>query len=91
MITDDGTKGIVLLGEIGGDAEIQASALLKDYREAEIKAGRKPKPVVGMVTGRTAPKGRTMGHVGSSRARISSQWAQSSATTRTRTGVGIKM
>ncbi|KIW50146.1 hypothetical protein PV05_11762 [Exophiala xenobiotica] len=64
MIEDPATKGIVLLGEIGGDAEIRAAALLKQYREGEIKAGRKPKPVVGMVTGRTAPKGRTMGHAG---------------------------
>lgn len=64
MISDPDTKGIVLLGEIGGDAEIQASDLLKRYRDAELKAGRIPKPVVGMVTGRTAPKGRTMGHAG---------------------------
>ncbi|KAK5209496.1 hypothetical protein LTR41_005032 [Exophiala xenobiotica] len=64
MIADPATKGIVLLGEIGGDAEIRAAALLKQYREGEINAGRTPKPVVGMVTGRTAPKGRTMGHAG---------------------------
>ncbi|KAK5457163.1 hypothetical protein LTS15_004944 [Exophiala xenobiotica] len=64
MIEDPATKGIVLLGEIGGDAEIRAAALLKQYREGEIRAGRTPKPVVGMVTGRTAPKGRTMGHAG---------------------------
>jgi succinyl-CoA synthetase alpha subunit len=64
MIHDPATKGLVLLGEIGGDAEIQAAALLKDYRQREVKAGRTPKPVVGMVTGRTAPPGRTMGHAG---------------------------
>lgn len=64
MIADDATKGMVLLGEIGGDAEIQASARWKEYRNREILAGRTPKPAVGMVTGRTAPKGRTMGHAG---------------------------
>lgn len=40
MIIDPATKRIVLLGEIGGDAEIQAAALLKNYRDAEIRAGR---------------------------------------------------
>lgn len=64
MIADQDTKGIVLLGEIGGDAEVRAAALIKEYRDGEIKAGRTPKPVVGMVTGRTAPEGRTMGHAG---------------------------
>lgn len=64
LINDPDTKGIVLLGEIGGDAEVKAAAVLKEYRDREIKAGRTPKPVVGMVTGRTAPKGRTMGHAG---------------------------
>jgi succinyl-CoA synthetase alpha subunit len=64
LIDDPDTKGIVLLGEIGGDAEIQAAELVGEYRDAEIAAGRKPKPFVGMVTGRTAPKGRTMGHAG---------------------------
>jgi succinyl-CoA synthetase alpha subunit len=64
MIHDPNTKGIVLLGEIGGDAEIIVSAYLKSYRERETREGRRPKPVVGMVTGRTAAKGRTMGHAG---------------------------
>lgn len=64
MIKDPTTKGVVLLGEIGGDAEIEASALVKEYRAAEIKAGRTPKPFVGMVAGRTAPKGKVMGHAG---------------------------
>jgi succinyl-CoA synthetase alpha subunit len=53
-----------MLGEIGGDAEIQAAAVLKDYRKSAMAAGEVPKPVVGMVNGRTAPKGRTMGHAG---------------------------
>lgn len=64
LIEDPATKGIVLLGEIGGDVEIRAAALLKEYRDREVEAGRVPKPVVGMVAGRTAPKGRTMGHAG---------------------------
>jgi succinyl-CoA synthetase alpha subunit len=64
LIDDPDTKGIVLLGEIGGDAEIQAAELIREYRDGEIRAGRKPKPFVGMVTGLTAPEGRTMGHAG---------------------------
>ncbi|KAL8678771.1 MAG: hypothetical protein Q9186_004922 [Xanthomendoza sp. 1 TL-2023] len=59
LLMDDGTKGIVLLGEIGGEAEIEAAGFLK---MSEGK-GRK-KPVVGMITGRTAPRGRVMGHAG---------------------------
>jgi succinyl-CoA synthetase alpha subunit len=64
MVDDPATKAIVLLGEIGGDAEIQAAAFLKEYRARETTMGRVPKPVVGMITGLTAPKGRTMGHAG---------------------------
>ncbi|MDZ5621490.1 succinate--CoA ligase subunit alpha [Nocardioides bizhenqiangii] len=52
---DPDTKVIVMIGEIGGDAEERAA----DYIKANIT-----KPVVGYVAGFTAPEGKTMGHAG---------------------------
>ena len=52
---DPETRAIVMIGEIGGDAE---------ERAAEFIAGNVTKPVVGYVAGFTAPEGRTMGHAG---------------------------
>ncbi len=52
---DPETEVIVLIGEIGGDAE---------ERAAEYIAGHVTKPVVGYVAGFTAPEGKTMGHAG---------------------------
>jgi len=52
---DPETKAIVLIGEIGGDAEERAAAFIKE---------NVTKPVVGYVAGFTAPEGRTMGHAG---------------------------
>lgn len=52
---DPDTKAIVLIGEIGGDAEERAAAFIK---------ANVTKPVVGYVAGFTAPEGRTMGHAG---------------------------
>ncbi|MFT4125711.1 MAG: succinate--CoA ligase subunit alpha [Gordonia sp. (in: high G+C Gram-positive bacteria)] len=52
---DPETKVIVMIGEIGGDAEERAA----DYIQANVS-----KPVVGYVAGFTAPEGKTMGHAG---------------------------
>ena len=52
---DPSTEAIVMIGEIGGDAEERAAAFIAD---------NVTKPVVGYVAGFTAPEGKTMGHAG---------------------------
>ena len=52
---DPETDAIVMIGEIGGDAEERAAAYIKEHVT---------KPVVGYVAGFTAPEGKTMGHAG---------------------------
>lgn len=55
FMNDPETKGIVMIGEIGGGMEAEAAQYVKAHGT---------KPVVGFIAGATAPKGRTMGHAG---------------------------
>lgn len=54
------TEGIIVIGEIGGDAELEAAESIRKY----VQETPNPKPVVAMVAGRTAPRGKVMGHAG---------------------------
>jgi succinyl-CoA synthetase alpha subunit len=56
FMADDETKAILMIGEIGGTAEIEAAAYYK--------ALKKKKPIAGFIAGATAPKGKRMGHAG---------------------------
>ncbi len=52
---DEGTRAVVMIGEIGGTAEEEAARYVRSHFE---------RPVIGFIAGRTAPPGRRMGHAG---------------------------
>ncbi|MDX6285567.1 MAG: succinyl-CoA synthetase alpha subunit [Frankiales bacterium] len=76
---DPETDAIVMIGEIGGDAEERAAAYIKDHVT---------KPVVGYIAGFTAPEGKTMGHAG---AIVSGSSGTAAAKQEALEGVGVRV
>ncbi|NWF94949.1 MAG: succinate--CoA ligase subunit alpha [Candidatus Thorarchaeota archaeon] len=76
---DKRTKAIVIVGEIGGDAEERAAAYVKEHLDI---------PVVGFIAGRTAPPGKKMGHAG---AIISGSSGTAEAKIKALTAAGVRV
>jgi succinyl-CoA synthetase alpha subunit len=76
---DPDTKAMVMIGEIGGDAEERAAAYIAEHVT---------KPVVGYVAGFTAPEGKTMGHAG---AIVSGSSGTAQAKTEALEAVGVRV
>ncbi|TGJ86839.1 hypothetical protein E0Z10_g1889 [Xylaria hypoxylon] len=60
LVEDEDTEAIALIGEIGGEAEIEAADWIKNYRART----EKPKPIAALIGGIEAVPGRIMGHAG---------------------------
>ncbi|KAF7300191.1 Succinyl-CoA ligase subunit alpha [Mycena kentingensis (nom. inval.)] len=60
LVDDDGTHGIVLIGEIGGRAEEEAAEWIEQYRTTTSN----PKPIAGLVAGKIVKPSTVMGHAG---------------------------
>jgi succinyl-CoA synthetase alpha subunit len=56
FMADDETQAIIMIGEIGGTAEVDAAHYYKSLKHK--------KPIAGFIAGATAPKGKRMGHAG---------------------------
>jgi succinyl-CoA synthetase alpha subunit len=60
LVDDPNTEGIIMIGELGGRAELDAAEWVKDYRKRSLD----PKPFMAVIGGVEAPPGRIMGHAG---------------------------